>query len=89
MSSNKLAAKIASVSTAIARRAMLRRQDGANPQAAQDLEWASEQVIGILVEGSEPMPLPESSCLMCNGSKRVILPLLGAPTVFNCPECVK
>ena len=42
MSSNKLAAKIASVSTAIARRAMLRRQDGANPQAAQDLEWASE-----------------------------------------------
>ena len=37
------------------RRAMLRRQDGANPQAAQDLEWASEQVIGILVEDSEPI----------------------------------
>ena len=71
------------------RRAMLRRQDGANPQAAQDLEWASEQVIGILVEDSEPMPLPESPCLMCHSSKRVIRQLLGVPTVFNCPECVR
>lgn len=49
--------RIAEASERIANKAMERRDRGLDGQA-QDLEWASQVIIEILIDASEPMTLP-------------------------------